>query len=421
MPFWSLGQTTLKGIVIDKQSKRPLPFVNIIYSKSKNLGTTSDLDGRFSINYQEEIKFIELSFIGYKKKNINLSQINTQKKLIIELEQESYKIPDVIVYAKENPAHRIIRNAIENRKKNNPKTLKSFSYKTYNKMFFTFDVFFYKNGDTISSNNYQFNDTLNRVDSNILEINKFKEKQYLFLMESVTKKKYKRPNKVHEEVMASRVSGLQNPTFTLIGTQLQSFTIYSDYISILGKKYLSPLAKNSYTKYLFIIEDTLINKYSDTTYTLSYRPRKNKNFNGLEGLLLINTQNFAVVNFSTKPTEQENLSVIIRQKYELIQEHIWFPTQLDADITFKNIISSTNSSNNKDTENNSNDAYIYGKSKTYIKEIKINPEFKNREFSHIAVDYRDEANHKDSLFWSQQRIDAINKKELNTYKTIDSL
>ena len=414
--FLSSHAQQISGEIIDKNTHQPLPFVNIVYSTSKNSGTTSDLDGRFTINYKGKVESLEFSFIGYENKSILVSTLNLSQKIIVKLEPETYKIPDIVVYAKENPAHRIINNAIRNRKKNNPKSLNTYKYDTYSKMFFTFDVFFYKNGDTLTSNNFPLNDTLSSADSSILEINKFKDEQYLFLMESVTQKKYKRPGKVHEDIIASRVSGLKNPAFALIGTQLQSFTIYSDYISVLGKNYLSPLAKNSTKKYLFIIEDTLINSLSDTTYTLSYRPRKNKNFDGLEGILQINTRGFAVENFSTKPTEQEGVSVIIRQKYELVQDSAWFPKQLDADITFKNVLSVESSSNDEP-----DNAYIYGKSKTYIKNIDLNIPIKNKEFSHIAVDYQQEANEKDSIFWSQYRIDTISQKELNTYRVIDSL
>ena len=419
--FWSLasfGQTDIKGTVIDKVSHRPLPFVNIVYSKTKQLGTTSDLDGRFHITYEKQVDNLELSFIGYKTLNISLKNLNSQNNIIIKLEPETFKIPDVDVYAKENPAHRIINNAIKNRKKNNPETLATYQYQSYNKMFFTFDVFFYRNGDTLTSEQIPLNDTINALDSNLQKINKLKENQYLFLMESVTEKKYKRAGKVNEKIIASRVSGIQNPTFALIGTQLQSFTIYSDYISILGKTYLSPLSKNSCNKYLFIIEDTLINTASDTTYTLSYRPRRNKNFDGLEGILQINTKQFAVENFSTTSTEQEGLGITIRQKYEAIQDSIWFPKQLDADIIFKNILFSNTSPS---SGNKTNKTYIYGKSKTYIQNIQLNRPIKNREFSHIAVDYQADANRKDNLFWNRYRIDSISQKELNTYRIIDSL
>jgi hypothetical protein len=416
-----IGQTEIHGLVVDKETHRPLPFVNIVYSAKYNLGTTTDLDGRFKINSKVNIKELSFFYMGYNDTSISSANIKLEN-LTIKLQPKAYVLNDVQVYAKENPAHRIINQAIINRKINKPESLSSFKYDTYNKMFFTFDMMFYKNGDTLTSDDYHYHDTLTKIDSNILEINKFRNDQYLFLMESVSQKKYKKPGKVNEKVIASRVSGLQNPAFALLGTQLQSFTIYSDYISIMEKTYLSPLSKNSTSKYLFILQDTLINSRNDTTYTLSYRPRKNKNFEGLSGIIQINTNRFAIENFTTKPIAHETYEVVIRQKYEFVQDSAWFPTQLDADLTFKNILSlETSESNSNSEEGTPDNTYIYGKSKTYIKNINLNPNVKNREFSHIAVDYDEEANHKDSIFWSQYRVDTISQKELNTYRTIDSL
>jgi hypothetical protein len=416
----SIAQNMLNGQVIDKETHRPLPFVNIVYSSKYNLGTTTDIDGRFTINSKVKVDKLSFFYMGYRDSSLSTSNLETNK-LIIKLEPEAYVINDVLVYAKENPAHRIIKQAIKNRKKNKPEALKSFKYDTYNKMFFTFDLMFYKNGDTLTSEEYQYNETLNKNDSNILEINKFKDNQHLFLMESVSQKKYKKLGKVKETVLASRVSGLENPAFALLGTQFQSFTIYSDYISIMEKTYLSPLSKNSTSKYLFIIQDTIINTNNDTTYTLSYRPRKNKNFEGLAGIIQINTNQFAIENFTTKPIDHSTYEVVIRQKYEYIENKAWFPIQLDADITFKNILSIDTQTSSSTEESEPDNAFIYGKAKTYIKNIELNPEVRNREFSHIAVDYDEEANHKDSLFWAEYRVDTISQQEQNTYRTIDSL
>ena len=244
-----MAQKDIKGIVIDRKTKQALPFVNIVYYSTTKLGTTTDLDGRFQIHSNSNITSLEISFMGYKTQSIQVSNLENLNSINIELETEAYTLPEAEVYGKENPAHRIINKAIKNRDNNNPKSLNSYKYETYSKMFFTFDVLIYKNDDTLSTDEYPFPETLSPKDSNILEINKFRNDQYLFLMESVTEQKYKQPGKVHEQVIASRVSGFKNPAFALISSELQSFTIYSDYISVAGVNYLSPLAKNSTNKF----------------------------------------------------------------------------------------------------------------------------------------------------------------------------
>lgn len=420
----SFAQTQISGTVMDQNTQKPLPFVNIVYHNSKHLGTTTDLDGRFTIHSNQNVSDLEFSFMGYHTKNLKINELETLNNIKIKLKVKAYTLKEAEVFAIENPAHRIIKKAVRNRKQNDPNHLKTFKYNTYNKMFFSFDLLYYQKEDTLTSLELALQDTSKAVDSTMLKLNQFQESQYLFLMESVTEKKYKRPGKVHEKVIASRVSGFKNPIFTLLGSELQSFTIYSDYISVFGKNYLSPLAKNSHTKYLFIIQDTLVNHKADTTYTLTYKPRKNRNFKGLEGILQINTNGYAVENFSIKPIKQGMYSVIVRQKYVFEQDSAWFPKQLDADIIFS-LLGDSNSVDidfsSDSTSKGPNNATLYGKAKTYIKNIELNPPIKNKEFSYIALDYNQEANNKDSVFWSQFREDTISEKEMNTYRIIDSI
>ena len=411
----SFAQNYLSGKIIDATTKEALPFVNIVYSSTKYLGTSTDIDGKFVIRTSENIQTLKISFLGYKNKTVDVSSyINTNKKIVIRLNPDIYHLPSVTVHGKENPAHRIVKLAIKNRKKNRPTSLPSFQYHSYNKMYFTFDVEFYKKQDTINLENYQFRDTLTAKDSAVQDLINVKNSQYLFLMESISEKKYKQPNKIKEKILASRVSGLKNPTFALLGTQLQSFTIYQDYLSILGKNYLSPIAKRSYTKYLFLIEDTIIDNRGDTIFTLSYRPRKKTNFNGFKGILQINTRGYAVENLTTEPVKEEGYSVSIQQKYKLEQDSIWFPFQLNADMFFDMNQTLQLSSNS------SGALMLYGKSKTYIKDIKINPKLKNKEFDYVALEY-DAENRKDTSIWNAYRIDSLDNKELKTYEIIDSL
>lgn len=420
----SFTQTHISGTVIDQNTKQPLPFVNIVYHNSKHLGTTTDLDGRFTIHSNQNISDLEFSFMGYQTKKLKTTDLETLKNLKVKLKAQAYILQEAKVFGIENPAHRIIKKAVKNRKQNDPTHLKTFKYNTYNKMFFSFDFLYYQKDDTLNALEYALQDTSKVIDSTMLKLNQFQENQYLFLMESVTEKKFKKPGKVHEKVVASRVSGFKNPMFTLLGSELQSFSIYSDYISVFGVNYLSPLAKNSHSKYLFIIQDTLVNHKADTTYTLSYKPRKNRNFKGLEGILQINTNGYAVENFSIKPIKQGIYSVIVRQKYVFEQDSAWFPKQLDADIIFSLLGDSSSASlsmANDSTYSGPNNATLYGKAKTYIKNIELNPPIKNREFSYIALEYNQEANNKDSLFWSEFREDTISEKEMNTYRVIDSL
>ena len=60
--------------------------------------------------------------------------------LVIHLRRSATELREIVILAGENPAHRIIQKVIENRDKNDPEQLKSFSYTSYDKMIFTIDT-----------------------------------------------------------------------------------------------------------------------------------------------------------------------------------------------------------------------------------------------------------------------------------------
>ena len=397
------GQYTVKGRVIDEKSGEALAFVNIVYNNNKQ-GTTSGIDGFFTVKSKTKPDYLEFSFLGYKTKRIEFNDIKTSGKLIVKLEPVAYNIDEVVVFPTENPAHRIINLVIKNKKINNPDNLPEYTYHSYNKMIFTFDMNILDTQNSL--------DTSLTNDSSYKELKKLHDTQYLMMMESVSERKYK-SGKLNEKVLASRVSGFKNPMLTVLATQLQSLSFYNDYINILDKNYLSPISNNSTKKYFFLIEDTLYDNNNDTIFVISFRPRKNKNFDGLKGVLNINTNKYAVQSVKAEPYEQDNsLQVKINQKYKFIQNKQWFPVQLNTSLFFKNLGVSTG--------NDSNDFEIIGIGKSYIKDINLNPGLKSRNFDHIAFEIDEKAGKRDSVFWLQYR-DSLNSKERKTYQVIDSL
>lgn len=72
----TIGQTTLTGVVLDVENQAVLPFVNIGI-KHKNIGTTSSLEGKFSIQIpqQNENDTLTFSMVGYDELNLPIQTI----------------------------------------------------------------------------------------------------------------------------------------------------------------------------------------------------------------------------------------------------------------------------------------------------------------------------------------------------------
>src|SRR5690606_31692551 len=88
-------------------------------------------------------------------------------------------------------------------------------------------------------------------------------------------------------------------------------------------------------RYVFILEDTTYFA-KDTVYIISFRPSVSASFQGLKGVLYINSSSYALQNVIAEPVEAEGLIVKIQQKYECFDRDYWFPVQLNTDMTFLN-------------------------------------------------------------------------------------
>ena len=90
----------IRGVVIDKDSKSPLPGANIIINSVTPLqGAATDLDGRFKVvGVPIGRHNIKISYIGYAPKTLRNIELTSGKELILNIEiQESIIMNEVMV------------------------------------------------------------------------------------------------------------------------------------------------------------------------------------------------------------------------------------------------------------------------------------------------------------------------------------
>ena len=102
---------TYSGLVIDEQTKEALAFVNLISADAK-YGTTTDIDGKFSISLPYRIDSIHFSYLGYNKMTVATNKLKLRS--TIKLHPIQYDLAEYEVFPGVNPAHRIILNTIHN-------------------------------------------------------------------------------------------------------------------------------------------------------------------------------------------------------------------------------------------------------------------------------------------------------------------
>ncbi len=392
IPFTFFAQQEL--IIVDCFSGEPMPFVKALPQNSNPV--FSDIDGYISV--PESTNKLTLRFLGYHDTIIDLKIAGIDT---ICLEPKAQILQEVVVKPGENRAHRIINEAIARKKENHPLRNDAFTYESYSK--FVFDP------------NDVFKERLKKSkekDSLRMKASNFIENQHLFLIESASERKFIPPTKDREDITAYRVSGLNLPIFSTFAQSAQSFHFYDDEIALSGKKYISPLSSGATRRYLFQLEDTTF-VGSDTTFTISYRPQKGKSFDGLEGLLYITTNGFAVEKVIAEPysdSESPTHTKIV-QEYTLVDGKKWFPNKLSTEINFR--IAEGSSGGNEN---------IQGIGHTYIENVQLNPEgLRKRGFGNVSISTNIGAENTAESVWEEKRIAPISEKEKSTYQKLDSL
>ncbi|MBC5993878.1 DUF5686 and carboxypeptidase-like regulatory domain-containing protein [Pontibacter cellulosilyticus] len=388
---------SVRGVVRDAKTNEKLAFVSIAANDGET-GTTTNLEGQYQLRHSKPIQTLRFSYVGYEPQIVYL---DSQQVINVYLQPSAAQLQEVVVMGTgENPAHRIIRLATQNRDRNTIDNLPAYTYRTYNKFIVT----------AVDAKEIDLGDTLrlSQQDSAYLNMRNLLAKQHLFLMESITDYAYLKPDKVKETILATRVSGLQQPSFGVVAAESRDFSVYEDMPVFFGKRYLSPLSPGSTRKYDFVLQETNI-VGQDTVFVISYKPEQGKNFEGLEGLLYINSNGWAVQNvLAQSAANDDKRGIKLQQRFERTSpQNRWFLTELDAEITIPQLSFKGHQP--------------YGRLRTYITNININPNLRKSDFGVIALAQKPDAHLQPDQLYQQYRPDSLTAKEQFTYTRMDSV
>ncbi len=390
---------SVNGTVMDSVTKQKLAFVNIIINDDGTLGTTTDIDGNFSISSKKDIKSLTFSYVGYQKKHVLAEDLS--KKIL--LSPISYQLQEVVFKAGENPAHRIIDSVVKNRKRNNPEMLDYYSYTIYDRMVFTVD-------------------TTEVTDSVFMDFGKLWRENDLMVMETVSEIFHKKSHKNKREIKANKVSGLKNPQYFYVLDGMQSFHFYDDFITVYEKNYVNPITPGSKSRYFFGLESVMPTAEGDTLYIISFKPRRNATFDALKGVMTVTSDGWAVVNVKAEAADKTNtLDVKIQQLYSKINDSVWFPVQLNTDIIFVRMLAQDHAIMIGTGTPENNNTSLNGIGKSYISDINITEPIDNKKFGSTDIDLAEDSGMKDENYWKYYRNDSINERISNTYKVIDTI
>jgi hypothetical protein len=92
--YFAYGQRTISGVVTSAKDKQPLIGATVIVEKT-TIGTTTDIDGKYSLSVPNEAKNLIVSYTGMKTKLV----VITGTAIDVVLEENEKLLDDVVVTA----------------------------------------------------------------------------------------------------------------------------------------------------------------------------------------------------------------------------------------------------------------------------------------------------------------------------------
>ena len=126
--------TKVRGKVTDGVTGEAMPFVNV-YFKGTTIGTTTDLNGFYSLESRQAADSVAVSSVGYISA-VKLIQRNKFQEVNFQLTPDQISLSEVVIRAGENPAEILLRKVIANKPLHNSDKLDYTQYEAYTKIAF---------------------------------------------------------------------------------------------------------------------------------------------------------------------------------------------------------------------------------------------------------------------------------------------
>ncbi|MGB5371222.1 MAG: DUF5686 family protein [Flavobacteriaceae bacterium] len=404
------AQSKVGGIVLDEYND-PVAFANVIF-KNSNEGTITNDNGRFYMESDNTYSTLVVSFIGYEDREITLTSKVTYN-LEIKLVEATEQLQEVVVFSgnqskKNNPAVEILKKIWAKKRQNGIRKFNQYAYDKYEKVEFdlnTIDSALMKS-KIFKGLEFMFQD---------LDTSRITGKTYLpiFLNETFSKVNGDNIlNEEKEEVLGNKNSGFDNnqAIIAFVKDLYQDYDIYNNYLKFFDKSFTSPLSRTGVDTYNYALRDSAFidNKWC---YNIVYYPRR-KNELTFKGDFWVNDTTYAIKNINLEVTKSANINwvkeIYIEQDFEVLNDSVFL---LKRDYMLSDF----------SLRKKENSRGVYGKRTTvynnYIFDVPKPKEFYRAEgnpFDPTVVN-------RDSTFWQQNRLEALNKDEKGIYQLLDTL
>lgn len=383
-------QYQVSGKITDNKGEI-IPFASV-YIKNTTHGVSANVDGLYKLALDKGNYTLVYKAIGYKatEKTIAVSDNIT---LNTTLAEESYTLNNVVIRANaEDPAYAIIRQAIANRKKHLNEVDE-----------YSSDVYI-KGLQKLVGAPKKF---LGRDIQKTLDLDT-NRKGILYLSESQSKFSFKRPGKVKEEMVSSKVSGRSN-SFSFNKASDLIINFYENLLlegsGLSSRSFVSPIADNA----LFYYKYKLLGTSEENGVTINkieVMPRRT-NDPVFRGIIYIADDSWRLMGTNLYLTQDAGINLIdtlnISQQFIKV-ENVYMPSSIKFQF-------------NGSVFKFKFEGYFVG----VYSNFNIHPNFPKNYFTAEILKVTKAVNKKDSLYWANNRPIPLTDEERYDYKRKDSI
>jgi len=404
------AQTKIKGKVTDIETNEGVSFCKVFFVDAKK-STSADFEGNFQLTGPKGSKRIGFAFYGYDTLFVDVLPDSSQY-IKAEMSPLRNEVKKVVVTGgkKENPAHRIMREFVENKEKNDGYLLDAFQHESYSKIEIDVDKM---------SQKFQEKKAVKKILAQLDSSNRLKSEQGTLLLPvffSETHSEYfhnHSPELYRENILRTKISGvgITDGSFTsqLIGSYFQTYNIYRNYLNIAGRDFISPVTDRWKIYYDYVLEEVVDKVDGKFCYRISFTPKRSQDL-AFKGTMWITHDEYALRQIDVKIGKGANLNFIekvnITQEFKQVKDSgAWLPNKTRIVL---------------DVEQIGNNPGLIAKS--YVSNYNyIIDKVKPSEFFASKIVLDEDALDTDPNYWNTHRADSLTPEEIRVYGMIDTI
>ena len=337
-------RTSISGVVVDGDTGETLPFVQIYFLKSttnkgmipSDIGTTSDIDGNFTISNTAGYNTLNFQMLGYKTEMLTLRKGQNRTNVKMKLTPDVYGLQDIVVTPKNrkrdykrkgNPAVELIKNVIARKDSFCVNSADFYTAHSYSRMSFALDNIkvnwekpFWKQFSFIQ----KYIDTTGVYPNVTISIREHLNSEYYQKKPHREKKILDKKRVFGVEDLVSQGSFQEN-----VNAIFKDVDINDNNMNLLFNRFVSPLSSTlAVTFYQYYIMDTImVDGYP--CIDLAFVPVNSESYGFTGHLYIVNDSTFRLKKYAINVPPDINLNFVsnysVEHSYRQLENGLWAP------------------------------------------------------------------------------------------------